>query len=36
MIEEAAGTSMYESKRDETNKVIAKKDSKLSEIDTVN
>lgn len=35
MVEEAAGTSMYESKRDHTNKLIEKKDFKLKEIDTV-
>lgn len=35
MIEEAAGTSMYETKRDETQKLIEKKDSKLKEIDAV-
>lgn len=35
MIEEAAGTSMYEKKRDQTNQLIEKKDSKLNEIDSV-
>lgn len=35
MVEEAAGTSMYESKRDETNKLIEKKDAKLNEMDAV-
>lgn len=35
MIEEAAGTSMYESKREQTNKLIEKKDSKLKEIEAV-
>lgn len=35
MVEEAAGTSMYESKRDQTNKLIEKKDAKLSEMDAV-
>lgn len=32
MIEEAAGTSMYETKRDETNRMIEKKDGKMREI----
>lgn len=35
MVEEAAGTSTYESKRDQTNKLIEKKDAKLNEMDTV-
>lgn len=35
MIEEAAGTSMYEAKRDETKRLIEKKDAKLNEIDAV-
>lgn len=35
MIEEAAGTSMYESKRDDTAKLIEKKDSKINEISMV-
>lgn len=35
MIEEAAGTSMYEHKRDQTNKVIERKDAKLREIEAV-
>lgn len=35
MVEEAAGTSMYESKRDQTNKLIEKKDAKLNEMDAV-
>lgn len=35
MIEEAAGTRMYESKRASAQKTIEKKDSKLSEIDKV-
>lgn len=32
MIEEAAGTSMYETKREETNRMIEKKDGKIKEI----
>lgn len=36
MIEEASGTSLYESKREQTTKVIEKKDSKLKEMDSVN
>ena len=35
MIEEAAGTRMYESKREAAQKTIEKKDSKLAEIDKV-
>ena len=35
MIEEAAGTSMYEHKKEETNRLIEKKDSKLKEINNV-
>lgn len=35
MVEEAAGTSMYETKRDQTNKLIEKKDAKLNEMDAV-
>ena len=35
MIEEAAGTRMYESKRASAQKTIEKKDSKLKEIDVV-
>ena len=35
MIEEAAGTRMYESKRAAAQKTIEKKDSKLKEIETV-
>lgn len=35
MIEEAAGTSMYESKRDDTAKLIEKKDTKIKEISEV-
>lgn len=35
MIEEAAGTRMYESKRSSAQKTIEKKDTKLSEIDKV-
>ncbi|KAJ6645604.1 Structural maintenance of chromosomes protein 2 [Pseudolycoriella hygida] len=35
MVEEAAGTSMYESKRDQTNKLIEKKDAKLNEMESV-
>lgn len=35
MIEEAAGTRMYESKRASAQKTIGKKDSKLKEIETV-
>ena len=35
MIEEAAGTRMYESKRTAAQKTIGKKDAKLKEIETV-
>lgn len=35
MIEEAAGTSLYETKRENTNKTLEKKDPKLKEVDTV-
>lgn len=35
MIEEAAGTSLYEKKREQTTQVIEKKDSKLKEMDSV-
>ncbi len=35
MLEEAAGTRMYESKRAAAQKTIEKKDSKLKEIDAV-
>lgn len=35
MIEEASGTSLYETKREQTTKVIEKKDSKLKEMDSV-
>ena len=35
MIEEAAGTRMYESKRTSAQRTIEKKDSKLREIETV-
>lgn len=35
MIEEAAGTRMYENKREAAQKTIEKKDSKLAEIDKV-
>lgn len=35
MIEEAAGTSLYEKKREQTTAVIEKKDSKLKEMDAV-
>ena len=35
MIEEAAGTRMYESKRSSAQKTIEKKDNKLMEIDVV-
>jgi structural maintenance of chromosome 2 len=35
MIEEAAGTMMYESKKQQAQKTIAKKDSKLKEINDV-
>lgn len=35
MIEEAAGTSLYEKKREQTTAVIEKKDSKLKEMDSV-
>jgi hypothetical protein len=36
MIEEAAGTRLYESKKEAAQKTIEKKDAKLREIDTVN
>ena len=36
MLEEAAGTRMYETKRTNARKTIDKKDSKLNEIDKVN
>ena len=36
MIEEAAGTRMYESKRASAQRTIEKKDSKLKEIEVVN
>lgn len=35
MIEEASGTSLYETKREHTTKVIEKKDSKIKEMDSV-
>lgn len=35
MIEEAAGTRMYESKKQNAQRTITKKDAKLNEIDTV-
>lgn len=35
MIEEASGTSLYETKREQTTKVIEKKDSKLKEMESV-
>ena len=35
MIEEAAGTRLYESKKESAQKTIEKKDAKLREIDTV-
>lgn len=35
MIEEAAGTKLYESKKETAQKTIEKKDAKLNEIDTV-
>ena len=35
MIEEAAGTRLYESKKESAEKIIAKKDAKLNEIDRV-
>ena len=35
MIEEAAGTRLYETKREAAQKTIEKKDTKLREIDTV-
>ena len=35
MIEEAAGTRLYESKKESAQKTIEKKDAKLKEIDTV-
>jgi len=35
MIEEAAGTRLYESKRENAEKMMEKKESKLREIDTV-
>lgn len=36
MIEEAAGTRMYETKRREAQKTIDKKDAKLKELESVN
>ena len=36
MIEEAAGTRLYETKKEAAQKTIEKKDAKLREIDTVN
>lgn len=35
MIEEAAGTSMYETKREDTAKMMEKKDTKIQEINEV-
>ena len=35
MIEEAAGTRLYESKKEAAQRTIEKKDAKLKEIDTV-
>lgn len=35
MVEEAAGTSTYETKRIEANKTIERKDFKLNELNTV-
>ena len=35
MIEEAAGTKLYESKRESARKTIEKKDAKLQEMDSV-
>lgn len=35
MIEEAAGTKLYESKKEAAQKTIEKKDAKLKEIDSV-
>jgi structural maintenance of chromosome 2 len=35
MIEEAAGTRLYESKKEAAQKTIEKKDAKLKEIDSV-
>lgn len=35
MIEEAAGTSMYEQKREHTTKLMEKKDGKLQEMEAV-
>lgn len=35
MIEEAAGTRLYESKKESAQRTIEKKDAKLKEIDTV-
>ena len=35
MIEEAAGTRLYESKKEAAQRTIGKKDAKLKEIDTV-
>lgn len=35
MIEEAAGTSLYEKKREQTTQIIEKKDTKLKEMDCV-
>lgn len=35
MVEEAAGTKMYETKKQETEKTIIKKDAKLKELNDV-
>ena len=35
MIEEAAGTRLYETKKESAQRTIEKKDAKLSEIETV-
>lgn len=35
MVEEAAGTSLYEKKREQTTLVIERKDTKLKEMETV-
>jgi chromosome segregation ATPase len=35
MVEEAAGTKMYETKKQETQKTIIKKDAKLKELNDV-
>lgn len=35
MVEEAAGTKMYETKKQETKRIIEKKDAKLKELNDV-